>query len=80
MITRIRQNVIDPVAKIALTELQDDFGGKMIVQTSILGGDHEADVSAAITLMQSNEDAFIANLKSQFSMTDAQIDAMKGAK
>jgi hypothetical protein len=80
MITRIRQNVIDPVAKMALTELQDDFGGTMIVQSPILGGNHDADVTAAITLMESNETAFIANLKSQFSMTDAQIDAMKGAK
>jgi hypothetical protein len=78
MITKIRDFEILPQSKEALTELEDGFGGRMIVQTPLLTGDHEADVNAAVALMESNEAAFTAKLKIH-EFTEVEIAALQVA-
>lgn len=77
----IKRDFVDAVSKQAITELTDDFGGTMVVQTPILTGDHAAHVNSATALMQGNEDNFIAKLKlAPFHYSDEQIHNLRVKK
>jgi hypothetical protein len=78
MITKLKDAEIDPIRKQAITELEDSFGHRHIVQTMLLapGANHAADVAAGETLLQTNEDAFRSQL-TQMGKTAAQIAALE---
>lgn len=76
MIVKVRDWEI--IGMMALTELRDEFGNVHLVQTymNAAGADHDAEVTSATSMMETNETNFVANLLSN-GWTQAEIDALK---
>lgn len=78
MIRKCRE-FVQPRGFLAVTELVDDFGNKMLVQTPILDANHKEAVQQAAGEMESREQRLVDALRTNHGHTQQMIDALKKA-